>query len=643
MSWDASSDNATSLIVAAPSPALSGLTVTVTTGDGASFPAAPFWVAVHAETIWPTRVTRELVRVGSVSGDVLTFVTGSRGSLGSTARTIVVGDRISRAFTSAELQAIQAQIDANTTAITAEATARGTAVTAEATTRASADTALSTSIASEATTARAAEGANATAIATKATDSAVVHNTGTETVAGVKTFSSSPVVPTPTTSGQAATKGYADTLIGASVVSRTLAVGGSVSGATPLDLSKDQIKQFVLAGNAVISASTVAATGAQLVLLADQPASGGPFTLGISDGTTTTPVTDSGWTAGQRMIVLVVWSSVSTFTAVVLNVVAAPVAPAAPVNLTAPAVAGSTPSGSTLTVTPGTYSGSPSPTLSYVWKSDGTTIPGETATTYVTEVEDVTHVITVAETATNASGSASATSNGITVTTAAFSPASISGLKVWLKADALAGPPADGAAVATWTDSSGGAHNATQASAPSQPVFKTGIFNGKPVLRFPSTHLMSLGDLSALIPTAATLFVVYASTEDAGFCLYSSHGDGGPAIYWRYGGAGPAYMGPFRSARISGYPAAGAPADGAAHIITVRSGTDYTVFTDGVGTPYGGAHTHSPGTDHNVSSDGAGPPDFIGDIAEVLVYDTALSTGNRTSVEGYLRTKYATP
>lgn len=37
--------------------------------------------------------------------------------------------------------------------------------------------------------------AQATAIALKATDTAVVHNTGAETVAGVKTFSSAPVVP----------------------------------------------------------------------------------------------------------------------------------------------------------------------------------------------------------------------------------------------------------------------------------------------------------------------------------------------------------------------------------------------------------------------------------------------------------------
>jgi hypothetical protein len=49
-------------------------------------------------------------------------------------------------------------------------------------------------------------------LAAKATDSAVVHNTGAESVAGVKAFSSSPTVPTPTTSTQAANKSYVDSV-----------------------------------------------------------------------------------------------------------------------------------------------------------------------------------------------------------------------------------------------------------------------------------------------------------------------------------------------------------------------------------------------------------------------------------------------
>lgn len=47
--------------------------------------------------------------------------------------------------------------------------------------------------------------------------STFVATTGAQTVGGVKTFTSSPVVPTPTTSGQAATKGYADSAAAAAV------------------------------------------------------------------------------------------------------------------------------------------------------------------------------------------------------------------------------------------------------------------------------------------------------------------------------------------------------------------------------------------------------------------------------------------
>lgn len=47
-------------------------------------------------------------------------------------------------------------------------------------------------------------------LADKADDDSVVHDTGNETIAGIKTFSSSPIVPTPTTDMQAATKKYVD-------------------------------------------------------------------------------------------------------------------------------------------------------------------------------------------------------------------------------------------------------------------------------------------------------------------------------------------------------------------------------------------------------------------------------------------------
>lgn len=48
----------------------------------------------------------------------------------------------------------------------------------------------------------------------KADDSAVVHDTGNETIAWVKTFSSSPVVPTPASATDAANKSYVDSISG---------------------------------------------------------------------------------------------------------------------------------------------------------------------------------------------------------------------------------------------------------------------------------------------------------------------------------------------------------------------------------------------------------------------------------------------
>lgn len=47
-------------------------------------------------------------------------------------------------------------------------------------------------------------------VAAKADDSTVIHNSGDETIAGVKTFSASPVVPTPTGGTQVANKSYVD-------------------------------------------------------------------------------------------------------------------------------------------------------------------------------------------------------------------------------------------------------------------------------------------------------------------------------------------------------------------------------------------------------------------------------------------------
>jgi len=65
-------------------------------------------------------------------------------------------------------------------------------------------------------------------LSTKADDSTVVHNTGSETISGTKTFSASPVVPTPTLGSEAANKTYVDTTVSAGTPDATTSTKGKV-------------------------------------------------------------------------------------------------------------------------------------------------------------------------------------------------------------------------------------------------------------------------------------------------------------------------------------------------------------------------------------------------------------------------------
>ena len=85
-----------------------------------------------------------------------------------------------------------------------------------------------------------------------------------------------------------------------------------------------------------------------------------------------------------------------------------------PVNTVAPVISGSTPVGSTLTTTNGTWTNSP--TLAYQWYRGATLITSATAATYVTVTADTGLAVTCRITGTNPVGSAVGISNAITPT-----------------------------------------------------------------------------------------------------------------------------------------------------------------------------------------------------------------------------------
>ncbi len=119
-----------------------------------------------------------------------------------------------------------------------------------------------------------------TALTGKADDSAVVHLTGAETITGTKTFSASPIVPTPTTNSQAATKAYVDSTAGASGKGRSATIVVAANGSTA---NSKAAADYVCTGtNDEITINTA---------IAALPSNGGRVVLMEGTYTCTNPIT----------------------------------------------------------------------------------------------------------------------------------------------------------------------------------------------------------------------------------------------------------------------------------------------------------------------------------------------------------------
>ena len=87
-----------------------------------------------------------------------------------------------------------------------------------------------------------------------------------------------------------------------------------------------------------------------------------------------------------------------------------------PAAITGVTLSGTAILATTLSAAPVGVTGTPTPTISYIWYANGSIISGATGATYVPTSEEVGESITVKITVTNADGLASATSTGVTVT-----------------------------------------------------------------------------------------------------------------------------------------------------------------------------------------------------------------------------------
>jgi hypothetical protein len=131
-------------------------------------------------------------------------------------------------------------------------------------------------------------------------------------------------------------------------------------------------------------------------------------------------VSDADNGLGLRVEVTAQNSAGSAMADSAIVAVAAPPSPVAPDNTAAPQVSGAGSVGSTLTASPGTWTGTPDPTLSYQWQqcdSSGacSDMSGATGKRYVVTAADAGLQLRVDVTGTNTAGSAGAHSSQLTV------------------------------------------------------------------------------------------------------------------------------------------------------------------------------------------------------------------------------------
>lgn len=224
-------------------------------------------------------------------------------------------------------------------------------------------------------------------------------------------------------------------------------------------------------------------------------------------------------------------------------------------------------------------------------------------------------------------------------------PTDFSGLRLWLKADAITGVN-EGGEITSWPDSSGNGYNGTAGSGV-VPLYRTGVLNGKPVARFDGVDdRLNTTALSNLISASDyTVFVVYKHTSGGTPILLHSDSGGFGQFDLRNTSTG-------NNIQIGNYDGtadgaiSGDPSTGVFYIATAKH-TSGSIFVGAGDTRDANLDSVASGNTSVLSANlyvginavGLLNP-FGGDIAEIIVYNVSLSEADRKKIESYLANKY---
>ncbi|MBN2015395.1 response regulator [Candidatus Dojkabacteria bacterium] len=211
-------------------------------------------------------------------------------------------------------------------------------------------------------------------------------------------------------------------------------------------------------------------------------------------------------------------------------------------------------------------------------------------------------------------------------TTTPSNPDVVSGLGLWLKADAISGL-SDGDYVVTWNDSSGNGNDAVQTDTDGfQAIYKANVINGNPVVRFDGLKdYYSFNEIDDI----RTVFWVFKEDPAASNSYRCALGHsatydflrGANRYWWNNASSVNVKYGYLRTNRQT---------------INGLSTTIPTDFSINSLVTLGNAEADQLTTDRWVVESRG----WHGDIAEVIIYNRELSTTERRQVETYLDNKY---
>jgi hypothetical protein len=222
-----------------------------------------------------------------------------------------------------------------------------------------------------------------------------------------------------------------------------------------------------------------------------------------------------------------------------------------------------------------------------------------------------------------------------------FDPRTIPSVKLWLDASRITGL-VDGDPVGTWSDLSGNGFDLAQATGSKKPTYKTGIQNGRPVVRFDGVD-DALTRASRFVTSGNfTVLIAFKSTAANSRLLLQGTG------------ASSSFIGVFTASQKLSVLADGTTIATGSATLSTSSWYTVSLVYDAAASPKTVAYVNgTQDLTQNLSANYTGDKTALGanvtessfltgDVGEVIICTTALSAADRQRAENYLRSRWAT-